>query len=108
LLEIQPLPNLLGGYLSPAERLLVSQSQTEEAYVSYHPEIELLLINMRYEFHKINADDQLTEADKKQLKEFYLQNMIAPKARKLLEKHFPEEFKTCQTAGTSTPSRRTP
>ena len=46
---------------------------------------------------EINADDQLTEADKKQLKEFYLQNMIAPKTRKLLEKHFPEEFKNANT-----------
>src|SRR2546428_4278291 len=40
-----------------------------------------------------------TEADKKQLKEVYLQNMIAPKAGKLLEKHFPEEF------GKATPQR---
>jgi hypothetical protein len=44
------------------------------------------------EFQFINQDPNLTEADKKQLKEFYVQNMIAPKARKLLEKHFPEEF----------------
>jgi hypothetical protein len=47
---------------------------------------------MRYHFHEINSDDQLTEADRKQLKEFYVQNFIAPRARKLLEKHFPEEF----------------
>jgi hypothetical protein len=26
------------------------------------------------------------------LKEFYLQNFIASQARKLLEKHFPQEF----------------
>ena len=30
-------------------------------------------------------------ADKKQLKDFYLQNMVAPKARKALEQHLAEE-----------------
>jgi hypothetical protein len=60
--------------------------------VSYKLDIGLLLIDMRYDFHEINADDQLTEADKRQLKDSYLQNFIAPKALKLLEKHFPEEF----------------
>jgi len=35
-------------------------------------------------------------------KEFYLQNMIAPKARKLLEQYFPEEF------GRLTPSKPAP
>ena len=32
-------------------------------------------------FAEINADKSLTEADKKQLKDFYLQDLIAPKAR---------------------------
>lgn len=67
-------------------------SNTEEADVSYELDIGLLLIKMRGHFFDINRDQDLTEADKKQLKDFYLQNMIAPKARKLLEKHFPEEF----------------
>jgi hypothetical protein len=43
----------------------------------------------------INEDENLSDADKKQLKDFYLQNMIAPEARRLLEKHFPEEFQEC-------------
>jgi len=60
--------------------------------VSDNLDIGLCLIDMRFDFHEINADDQLTEADKKQLKDFYLQHLVAPKARKLLEKHFPEEF----------------
>jgi hypothetical protein len=60
--------------------------------MSYKLEAEILLIDIRYAFHEINADEQLTEADKKQVKEFYLQHMIAPNARKLLEKYFPEEF----------------
>ena len=73
--------------------------------MSYSCDVALLLIDMRYEFHKINADEQLTEADKKQLKDFYLQNMIAPKARKLLEKRFPEEFGQAASS-TATPKSR--
>jgi len=46
---------------------------------------------MRFHFHEINDDVKLTEADKKQPKDFYLQNMIAPKARRALEQHIAEE-----------------
>ncbi len=46
---------------------------------------------IRYHFHTINSDDALTPEDSKQLKEFYLQNLIAPKAREMLEKHLAEE-----------------
>ena len=56
-------------------------------------EAEHLMIEVRTSFHRINTDESLTEADKKQLKDFYLQHMIAPTARKLLERHFPNEFK---------------
>jgi hypothetical protein len=62
--------------------------------MSYELDVGLLLIKIREHFFDINSDKDLTEADKKQLKEFYLQNFIAPKARKLLEKHFPQEFHT--------------
>ena len=48
---------------------------------------------VRSSFHRINDDEDLTEADKKQLKDFYLQHMIAPETRKLLEKHFPDGLK---------------
>ena len=58
----------------------------------YDYEVGELLAAIREKFHTINQDTSLTEADKKQLKDFYLQNMIAPQARKLLEKHFPNEF----------------
>ena len=37
-------------------------------------------------------DARLSPNDKNKLKDFYLQNMIAPKARKLLEKDFLEGF----------------
>ena len=46
------------------------------------------LMIVRSSFHRINDDQDLTEADKKQLKDFYLQHMIAPQARKLSEKHY--------------------
>ncbi len=50
-----------------------------------------VLLDIRYHFHTINSDDALTPEDRKLLKEFYLQNFIAPKARKMLEKHLAEE-----------------
>jgi hypothetical protein len=58
--------------------------------VSYDHEMRLVLIDMRFLFGEINADDQLTPEDKKRIKEFFLQNMIAPKARKLLESISPK------------------
>lgn len=58
----------------------------------YDYEVGELLAAIREKFRTINEDKNLTEADKKQLKDFYLQNMIAPQARKLLENHFPNEI----------------
>jgi hypothetical protein len=46
---------------------------------------------MQRHFVEIDADKSLTEADKKQLKDFYLQTLIAPKARRGLEQHIAEE-----------------
>lgn len=57
----------------------------------YDLEVGFLLIRMQRHFAGINEDMGLTEADKKQLKDFYLQNMIAPKARRALEQHIAEE-----------------
>jgi hypothetical protein len=42
-------------------------------------------------FNHINEDKGLTEADKKQLKDFYLQHMVAPDARRLLEEEIARE-----------------
>jgi len=56
-------------------------------------EAERLMIEVRSSFRRINDDEGLTEADRKQLKDFYLQHMIAPNARKLLEKHFSNELR---------------
>jgi hypothetical protein len=59
--------------------------------MSYSTDIGFLLIDMRFRFREINDDESLTEADKKQLKDFFLQHMIAPKARRALEQHIAEE-----------------
>jgi hypothetical protein len=59
--------------------------------VSYSTDIGFLLIDLRFRFREINDDEKLTEADKKQLKDFFLQHMIAPKARRVLEQHIAEE-----------------
>jgi hypothetical protein len=39
----------------------------------------------RREFQKINEDDGLTDADKRQLKDAYIQNYSEPEARDLLK-----------------------
>ena len=55
----------------------------------------LSLVEMtRRRFAEINQDESLTPEDKKRLKEFYLEHFTAPRARKLLEKHFPDDFAT--------------
>jgi hypothetical protein len=58
----------------------------------YSVQVAYLLKIMGVHFAGINRDKELTDADKKQLKEFYLDNFIAPRARKLLQKRFPEDF----------------
>jgi hypothetical protein len=62
------------------------------SYQLYDADVEAILMHAICRFHQINRGNNLTEADKKQLKAFYPQNMIVPKAKKLLEQHFPEEF----------------
>jgi hypothetical protein len=65
--------------------------------VSYDHEMRLVLIDMRFLFGEINADDQLTPEDKKRIKEFFLQNMIAPKARANFSKAFPRRIRQSRT-----------
>ncbi|HYL12560.1 MAG TPA: hypothetical protein VEV41_05975 [Terriglobales bacterium] len=60
--------------------------------MSYRYEMTELLIDIRFRFGEINREQQLTPEDKKRIKEFFLQHMIAPKARKVLEQYFPKEF----------------
>jgi hypothetical protein len=57
----------------------------------YDLEVGLLLMKMQRHFVEINGDKGLTEADKKQLEDFYLPTLIAPKARRALEQHIADE-----------------
>jgi hypothetical protein len=59
----------------------------------HNTEVSELLTSVREHFADINGDPGLNDDDKQCLKEFYLEEIIAPKARKLLQKHFPDEFK---------------
>ena len=68
--------------------------------VRYNASTYRMMEMTRRRFGEINRDPKLAEADKKRLKEFYLENFVAPRARKLLQKHFPEDF--VPTASTST------
>jgi hypothetical protein len=61
------------------------------AICDYDLDVGLPLMKMQRHFAEINEDKGLTEADKKQLEDFYLQTLIAPKARRALEQHIAEE-----------------
>ncbi len=77
--------------------------------VRYNASTYRMMEITRRRFGEINRDPRLTEADKKRLKEFYLENFGAPRARKLLQKHFPEDF-AAESSGTptrATSTRRT-
>ncbi len=66
----------------------------------YDLDVGTLVRMTRRPFAEINRDRTLTEEDKKRLKAFYLENFIAPRARKLLQKHFPQDFTTSGRSGT--------
>jgi hypothetical protein len=57
-------------------------------------------------FFEIKHDEDLTEADKKHLKDFYLQNMIAPRARKIVEQHLAHEMQKDRVHHRMTPADR--
>ncbi len=73
------------------------------ALIDYSIDAEYLVNTTRARFGQINNDKDLKEEDKKRLKEFYLEHFVAPKARELVQKYFPEEFAAGQRRGT--PSR---
>jgi len=50
------------------------------------------MLRVRSEFRRINADSDLTPDDRKRLKEYYLENFVTPRARRLLQKYFPKDF----------------
>ena len=53
--------------------------------------IGFLLQRVLRHFKEINEQQGITEADRKQLKDFYLQNLIAPEAKKMVEEHLAAE-----------------
>jgi len=59
-----------------------------------------LLRKVRWRFQEINSDTGLTPEDKKQLKAYYLEHLVTPRARKLLQKYFPEDFPAEKSAAT--------
>lgn len=61
--------------------------------MSHREEVKELLTAIKAHFADINRDPDLTDEDKAQLKEFYLDEFVTPRARQLLEKHFPDELK---------------
>ncbi len=70
---------------------------------SFFRSVSKLLECTRMHFRQINSDRCLAEEDKRRLKEFYLQNLVAPRAKRILEKLYPEEFKC--TESTSQPGK---
>ena len=54
--------------------------------------VEYLLGRIKHHFKLINKCPDFTEADKLQLKTFYLEHFIAPDARKIMEKSLSEAF----------------
>jgi len=61
--------------------------------MSHSTDVADLLTSVRKHFADINRDPGLNDADKKRLKEFYVEELVTPKARTLLLEHFPDEFK---------------
>jgi hypothetical protein len=64
-------------------------------------DVGYLLMVTRDHFSRINRDKRLTDEDRKCLKEFHLQNLIAPRARTLLQKYFHDDFAAPDRPGTS-------
>jgi hypothetical protein len=61
----------------------------------YDLEVGLLLMKMQRHFAEINADKSLTEADKKQLKDFYLQDLIARNGRNFANLAHTPDWRKC-------------
>ena len=62
-------------------------------------EADGLLDAVRSHFRELNEDEGLTPEDKQRLKTYYLEHLVTPRARKLLQKHFPEDFPAQKSAG---------
>ena len=63
-------------------------------------ETEGLLDTVRSHFRELNEDEGLTPEDKQRLKTYYLEHLTTPRAKKLLQKYFPEDFPAEKSAAT--------
>ena len=61
-----------------------------------------LLNDVRRHFRDINEDDGLTPEDRQRLKMYYLEHPTTPRAKELLHKYFPEEFRREQSSAAHT------
>lgn len=55
-------------------------------------EVEGLLDAVRSHFRELNEDEGLTPEERQRLKAYYLKHLATPRAKELLQKHFPEDF----------------
>ena len=62
-------------------------------------DVEGLLDSVRSHFRDINEDDGLTPEDRQRVKTYYLEQLTTPRAKELLQKHFPEKFPAEKSAG---------
>jgi hypothetical protein len=67
--------------------------------LQFDEEVEDMLDSVRKHFRAINEGDGLTPEDKNRLNAYYLEHLITPRARKLLQKRFPEDFAAEKSAG---------
>ena len=59
--------------------------------VLYNASTYRLMEKARRRFGEINRDENLTNEDKRRLKEYYLEHCVTPRARKIIEKYLAEE-----------------
>lgn len=59
--------------------------------VRYNASTYRMMEMTRRRFGEINRDENLTDADRGRLKEYYLEHCVTPRARKIIEKYLAEE-----------------
>jgi hypothetical protein len=65
-------------------------------------EVDGLLDGVRSHFRELNEDEGLTTEDRQRLKTYYLEHLVTPRAKELLQKNFPEEFPSEQSSAAHT------
>jgi len=67
--------------------------------LEFDEDVEDMLDTVRKHFRAINEGDGLTPEDKARLKTYHLEHLTTPRAKELLQKHFPEDFPAEKAAG---------